>query len=117
MRWQAFEAGANMVTHCRHALLTALQQVEHQQLELQLPVHQDAGENQQAALAQTTGHGSNRAASIGVPNEQHPQQEVVCCTCDWCGLPGLSAAEYWQHQQLYHINHPNRSGNCQICGR
>jgi hypothetical protein len=38
-------------------------------------------------------------------------------SCHWCGLPGLSAAEYWGHQPLYHIDHDNKAGVCQLCGR
>jgi hypothetical protein len=69
-----------MVTHCPHAVTTALQQVAAQQQQQQ----QQAGEGYIA--------------------------------CDWCGLPGLTAAEYWQHQPLYHIDHQNKEGMCQICG-
>lgn len=83
LRWQAFQSGANMVTRCSHALLTALQQVAQQQLQLQQPA----------------------------------AHQPPSCSCDWCGLPDLSPAEYWQHQQLYHINHPNMAGRCQMCGR
>jgi membrane protease subunit (stomatin/prohibitin family) len=90
MRWQAFHAGANMVTHCRHALATALHKVSQQQ---QLQQQQQQIDQHAAAVA---GHS---------------------CTCDWCGLPELSAAEYWMHQQLYHINHDNKPGTCQVCGK
>lgn len=37
--------------------------------------------------------------------------------CDWCGLPGLTAAGYWAHQPLGHIWHANRQGTCAVCGR
>jgi hypothetical protein len=91
MRWQAFQAGANMVTHCAHAVAEALQNVSQQQQQQQ---QQQA--DQRAAAAAVAGHS---------------------CTCDWCGLSGLSAAEYWMHQQLYHSNHANKPGTCQVCGK
>lgn len=73
-----------MVTHCQHAVATALQQVATQQQELQPQNHNSSG---------------------------------MSCTCDFCGLPGLSVAEYWQHHPLYHIHADNKGGVCQICGR
>lgn len=98
MRCSAFQAGANMVTHCGHALADALHQVALQQQQQQL------------------------ASAVGGSGEQCEQQQkaglaLQCLACDWCGLPGLSSAGYWLHQQLYHINHPNKAGMCQVCHR
>jgi len=95
MRWRCFSAGANMVTCCWMALQTALQQVAAQQ-------------QGQCTLAPPS-----TAAHSCCTSEDDSRSH----SCDWCGLPGLSAAEYWQHQPLYHINHHNLEGICQICNR
>jgi hypothetical protein len=95
MRWRFFLAGANMVTYCRSALQVALQQVAAQQQGRHMP--------SPAAIA------AHSCCAV--------QDECSSYCCDWCGLPGLSAVEYWQHQPLYHINDQNEKGICQICNR
>ncbi|KAF6254460.1 NUDIX hydrolase domain-like protein [Scenedesmus sp. NREL 46B-D3] len=99
VRWRAFQAGANMVTHCRHALAEALHKISQQQ--------QHHNELDLGGLGQEAAASAAAAAAAAAQN----------CMCDWCGLPGLSPAEYWFHQQLYHIHHANKSGTCQVCGK
>jgi hypothetical protein len=113
MRWQAFQAGANMVTHCGHALAEALQKVSQQQQQQQQ--QQQEGADQAAAAPQKPQQ--QQQQPVGTSSDAGAAAAAADCECDWCGLPGLSPAEYWMHQQLYHINHENKPGTCQICGK